>query len=62
MNAQELEAGDTMVVDFDSAKDGEIIINGHVSSKKVFRFDSVFTPEECQGRNEILYILDHYES
>lgn len=49
MNAQEVETGDTMVVDFESAKDGEIAVKGHVSSKKVFKFDSVFAPEESQG-------------
>ncbi|KAJ4781535.1 Kinesin-like protein [Rhynchospora pubera] len=48
MNAQELEAGDAMVVEFETAKDGEIVVKGHVSSKKLFRFDSVFTPEENQ--------------
>lgn len=38
-----------MVVDFGSAKEGELIVKGHVSSTKVFRFDSIFSPEEDQG-------------
>lgn len=38
-----------MAIDFESAKDGELIVKGHVSSKKVFKFDSVFSPEEDQG-------------
>jgi kinesin family protein C2/C3 len=38
-----------MAVGFESAKDGELIVRGHVSSKKVFKFDSVFNPEEDQG-------------
>lgn len=38
-----------MVVDFESANDGELIVKGHVSSSKAFKFDSVFSPEDGQG-------------
>ncbi|KAJ3674529.1 hypothetical protein LUZ60_005145 [Juncus effusus] len=48
MNAQEIEAADTMVVDFESAKEGELVVKGLVSSRKVFKFDSVFSPDESQ--------------
>lgn len=47
-----------MAIDFDSAKDGELIVRGHVSSKKVFKFDSVFNPEEDQG-NSLVDAVTH---
>ncbi|KAF0890136.1 hypothetical protein E2562_037938 [Oryza meyeriana var. granulata] len=50
LNGEEIEDGASMEVDFESAKDGEIIVRGHVSSKKVFKFDSVFSPEEDQEK------------
>ena len=49
LNAAELAEGASTAIDFESAKDGELIVRGHVSSKKVFKFDSVFSPEEDQG-------------
>lgn len=48
LNAGEIAEGASMAVDFESAKDGELLVRGHVSSKKVFKFDSVFSPEEDQ--------------
>lgn len=51
-----------MAVDFESAKDGELIVKGHVSSKKIFKFDSVFSPEEDQGnqlKSFSLFIRKH---
>uniref|UniRef100_A0A0D9Y1G9 Kinesin motor domain-containing protein n=1 Tax=Leersia perrieri TaxID=77586 RepID=A0A0D9Y1G9_9ORYZ len=50
LNGEEIEEGASMAVDFESAKDGELIVRGHVSSKKVFKFDSVFSPEEDQEK------------
>ena len=50
-----------MAVDFESAKDGELIVRGHVSSKKVFKFDSVFHPEEDQG-NSLINAVTHLAS
>ena len=50
-----------MAIDFDSAKDGELIVRGHVSSKKVFKFDSVFNPEEDQG-NSLVDAVTHLAS
>ncbi|KAL6623407.1 hypothetical protein ACP70R_033286 [Stipagrostis hirtigluma subsp. patula] len=48
LNAEEIAEGTSTAIDFESAKDGELIVRGHVSSKKVFKFDSVFSPEEDQ--------------
>ncbi|PAN21910.1 hypothetical protein PAHAL_3G499200 [Panicum hallii] len=50
LNAEEIAEGASMAIDFESAKDGELIVKGHVSSKKVFKFDSVFSPEEDQEK------------
>ncbi|WVZ91293.1 hypothetical protein U9M48_037483 [Paspalum notatum var. saurae] len=50
LNAEEIAEGASTAIDFESAKDGELIVRGHVSSKKVFRFDSVFSPEEDQEK------------
>uniref|UniRef100_A0A0E0MPM0 Kinesin-like protein n=1 Tax=Oryza punctata TaxID=4537 RepID=A0A0E0MPM0_ORYPU len=50
LNGEEIEEGASLAVDFESAKDGELIVRGHVSSKKVFKFDSVFNPEEDQEK------------
>ncbi|RLM97678.1 kinesin-like protein KIFC3 isoform X1 [Panicum miliaceum] len=47
---EEIAEGASMAIDFESAKDGELIVKGHVSSKKVFKFDSVFSPEEDQEK------------
>ncbi|XP_044947975.1 kinesin-like protein KIN-14R [Hordeum vulgare subsp. vulgare] len=50
LNTEETAEGASMAIDFESAKDGELIVRGHVSSKKVFKFDSVFNPEEDQEK------------
>ncbi|KAM0881460.1 hypothetical protein ACQ4PT_032936 [Festuca glaucescens] len=50
LNTEEIAEGASMAIDFESAKDGELIVRGHVSSKKVFKFDSVFNPEEDQEK------------
>ncbi|XP_072958003.1 kinesin-like protein KIN-14R [Typha angustifolia] len=50
LNVEEIEAGASMAIDFESAKDGELVVRGHVSSKKVFKFDSVFSPEDDQEK------------
>lgn len=38
-----------MVVDFDTAKDGELGILSGGSTKKSFKFDRVYTPKDDQG-------------
>ncbi|XP_062202871.1 kinesin-like protein KIN-14R [Phragmites australis] len=50
LNSEEIAEGASTAIDFESAKDGELIVRGHVSSKKVFKFDSVFSPEEEQEK------------
>ncbi|ONM32818.1 Di-glucose binding protein with Kinesin motor domain [Zea mays] len=50
LNAEEIAEGASSAIDFDSAKDGELIVRGHVSSRKIYKFDSVFSPEEDQEK------------
>lgn len=38
-----------MALDFESAKDGELLVKTNGAPKKVFKFDAVFGPEEDQG-------------
>ena len=57
LNAEEIAEGASTAIDFESAKDGELIVKGHVSSKKVFKFDSVFSPEEDQGNSFYMTII-----
>jgi hypothetical protein len=47
LNADEI--GASTAIDFESAKDAELNVRGHVSYKKLFKFDSVFSPGEDQG-------------
>ncbi|KAE8794203.1 Kinesin-like protein KIFC3 [Hordeum vulgare] len=47
---EETAQGASMAIDFDSTKYGELIVRGHVSSKKLFKIDSVFNPEEDQEK------------
>ncbi|XP_047315593.1 kinesin-like protein KIN-14R isoform X2 [Impatiens glandulifera] len=49
LSKTEIGAGHQTVIDFDAAKDGELgITNGGSSSKKIFKFDRVYTPKEDQ--------------
>lgn len=48
LSAQEVLEGAVSVAEFDSAKDCEIRIRANGAPKKVFKFDSVFTPEDDQ--------------
>ncbi|VFQ99663.1 unnamed protein product [Cuscuta campestris] len=49
LSKAEVSAGCSVVMDFESAKDGELgIINGG-STKKTFRFDRVYTPKDDQA-------------
>lgn len=45
----EASAGCSTVVDFNAAKDGELGILSGGSSKKIFKFDRVYTPRDDQG-------------
>jgi kinesin family protein C2/C3 len=48
LSAQEVAEGAVSVAEFDTAKDSEISIRTNGAPKKVFKFDSVFTPEDDQ--------------
>lgn len=49
LSKAEISMGCSTVVDFNAAKDGELGILSGGSSKKNFRFDRVFTPNDDQG-------------
>lgn len=38
-----------MAVDFEAAKDGEITVKSNGISRKVFKFDAIFTPDANQS-------------
>ncbi|KZV44014.1 kinesin motor family protein [Dorcoceras hygrometricum] len=48
LNAEELAGGASQVVDFESARDGELTIKSNGISKKIFKYDAVFSPEANQ--------------
>ncbi|KAI7745422.1 hypothetical protein M8C21_012918, partial [Ambrosia artemisiifolia] len=48
LNQDEIAKGSTSVVEFDSAQENELKIIGSDSSKKQFKFDHVFRPEDNQ--------------
>ena len=48
LSAEEIAAGASSVVEFDKSKDNEFTININGASKKNFKFDRVFTPEDNQ--------------
>lgn len=49
LRKEESLAGHATVVHFDAAKDGELGIISTGSTKKIFKFDRVYTPEDDQG-------------
>lgn len=49
LNKEEASAGHAMVVDFSAAKDGELGILTGGSTKKIFKFDRVYSPRDEQG-------------
>ncbi|XVF64919.1 hypothetical protein PTKIN_Ptkin09bG0205200 [Pterospermum kingtungense] len=48
LSEQEASAGHATVVDFSAAKDGDIAILTGISTKKIFKFDRVYTPKDDQ--------------
>ncbi|ERN14348.1 hypothetical protein AMTR_s00033p00213100 [Amborella trichopoda] len=66
MSKEELSSGSAMVVDFDSAKDGELGIHVGGSSKRIFKFDRVYTPKDDQvhvfgdASSFVVSVLDGY--
>ncbi|KAM6600361.1 hypothetical protein CsatA_019970 [Cannabis sativa] len=49
LNTDEIAAGASVVVDFESAKDGELIVKPNGVVKKTFKYDSVFCPQTDQA-------------
>ena len=48
-NKKEITTGCATVVDFSGAKEGELGVLTSGSTKKTFKFDRVFTPNDDQG-------------
>ncbi|CAK9151811.1 unnamed protein product [Ilex paraguariensis] len=48
LNAEEIAAGTSMIVDFEAAKDDELTVRSNGVSKKTFKFDAVFSPQADQ--------------
>ncbi|KAL3750153.1 hypothetical protein ACJRO7_011174 [Eucalyptus globulus] len=49
LNSEEVASGSTCVVEFDHSQDSELQVLSSDSSKKPFKFDHVFKPEDDQG-------------
>ncbi|KAK9085934.1 hypothetical protein Sjap_026345 [Stephania japonica] len=49
LNSEEIAVGASMAIDFESAKDGELIVKANGAPKKVFKFDSIFSPQANQA-------------
>eukprot|EP00257_Ricinus_communis_P023196 XP_015583116.1 kinesin-like protein KIN-14Q isoform X1 [Ricinus communis] len=49
LNAEEVASGDSMAIDFESAKDGELTVISNGLPRKTFKFDAVFSPEADQA-------------
>ncbi|XP_020217268.1 kinesin-like protein KIN-14R isoform X2 [Cajanus cajan] len=66
LNKAEISAGYNTVVDFDAAKDGSLGILTGGSTKKPFRFDRVYTPNDDQvdvfadASSMVISVLDGY--
>ncbi|KAL6532547.1 hypothetical protein OROGR_014517 [Orobanche gracilis] len=48
LNTEEIKAGATMALEFDSAKDGELTVMSNGAPRKTFKFDAVFGPQSEQ--------------
>ncbi|CAN1335590.1 Kinesin-like protein KIN-14Q [Linum perenne] len=49
LNHEEVEAGASMAIDFESAKAGELTVFSNGVPKKTFKFDSIFSPQANQA-------------
>lgn len=49
LNKEETSARHSTVIDFNASKDGDLGILTGGSTKKTFRFDRVYTPNDDQG-------------
>jgi hypothetical protein len=58
LSKDEASSGQKCVVDFDGASDGDIVIANPGTTKKTFKFDRVFTPNDDQGISHNCLCLD----
>lgn len=58
LSKEEIASDYTTVVDFEGAKDGDLGIMAGGSTKKLFKFDRVFTPKDNQGKHLCTVILN----
>ncbi|CAB4277106.1 unnamed protein product [Prunus armeniaca] len=49
LNTEEVAAGASMAIDFESAKDGELNIKSNGATRRTFKFDAVFGPQADQA-------------
>ncbi|CAK7347285.1 unnamed protein product [Dovyalis caffra] len=49
LSKEEVSTGYQTVVDFSAAKDGDLAVIASGSTKKIFKFDRVYTPKDDQG-------------
>ncbi|KAL2476482.1 Di-glucose binding protein with Kinesin motor domain [Abeliophyllum distichum] len=49
LNPEEMAAGASVAIDFSSEKDGELTVKSNGISKKIFKFDAVFSPQADQA-------------
>ncbi|KAK8648193.1 hypothetical protein V6N13_128954 [Hibiscus sabdariffa] len=49
LNSEEITAGASIAIDFESAKDGELTVISNGAPKKTFKFDAVFGPQAEQA-------------
>lgn len=61
LNPEEIAAEASMAIDFSSEKDGELTVKSNGVSKKIFKFDAVFSPQadqgNCKGMGVYLFIM-----
>lgn len=58
LNKEEILSGYATVVDFNAAKDGDLGILTSGSTKKLYKFDRVYTPKDGQGITAINKFTD----
>ncbi|RXH74650.1 hypothetical protein DVH24_029371 [Malus domestica] len=54
LNNDEVAAGASMAIDFESAKDGELTVKSNGVTRKTFKFDAVFGPQAEQGMQTMI--------
>lgn len=57
VDKHEVSAGHAMVVDFSASKDGDLGIVTGSSTKKLYRFDRIYTPNDGQGMHNWTYFV-----